>query len=789
MSATWPQITVECAFSLDPASPLTYPPICGDSATFARSIGNWQNGGNANLLLNPNFAPLPYRNSLLVGAASNGNMTVGVDTDPGTVVPTGQYTITLRVRAGSVGRFGSAVAQWYDAAGVTLINSTSVGFLDGTSSWTTVTITSTVGFGASRLQLLVTWLGCSGGELHSLAAVVTTVSPASGFGWTDISRYVRSLDLTRSSRQYELGRFEAGTATLTVDNTGGRFDPNNTSGPYYPNLAPIVPIRIKAIWQGNTYPLWAGFVERWPQTWQDPALSLPQITCVDSLAALSQGELRTTYEEEVLLDNPVSFYPLDEAASTPQGGDIVAAGATSTFVSSSPFPGFSQFGGPSIIYDGASSVNMNPSGVSSSHGDVLDFSSATGANLVHGQDYTVELFAAQDGSTATTNGPLFCHLTSGGSPTGIEIVIGAGSTNTIRLVVGGTTVYTSPGAYFPGLGLGVYLCVTVSAGGTVTFYYSTYGVSLTQLYTGTPSLGSTVAHTVVGGDWLGSSANNVYQGFVSHVAFYNQVLPLARIQAHAQVGVNGGYASETTGERFARVLNYWGWPFNYRSIMGGLVFAGSVASASNSYGLKGLAGQSALDAAQDQGDAEHGQVYSLADGSPCFEDNQWRPGQSTPQNIFDPTAGLPYQLDSLQIDDDPTYIYNTVSITQDGGPQFRVTNATSAQQYLSRTYTATIKVALTSEAQNRANLLLRQYKDPRSRLAAFQFEPSANPTQLFTPALLMDISDLNRVVVRPLGAPSWTFNGYVDALSHSIMVEPGSQSWKVTCQLSPVLPT
>jgi hypothetical protein len=223
--------------------------------------------------------------------------------------------------------------------------------------------------------------------------------------------------------------------------------------------------------------------------------------------------------------------------------------------------------------------------------------------------------------------------------------------------------------------------------------------------------------------------------------------------------------------------------------MGGLVFAGSVASPANTYGLRGLAGQTALDAAQDQGDAERGQVFSLADGSPCFEDSQWRPGQSTPQNVFDPTSGLPYQLSSLQVDDDPTYIYNAVHITQDGGASFAVSNGTSANQYFSRTYTATLKMALTSDAQNRANLLLRQYKDPRSRLAAFQFEPSANPSALFTPALLMDISDLNRVVVRPVGAPSWTFNGYVDALSHSITVEPGSQSWMVTGQLSPVLPS
>jgi hypothetical protein len=68
------------------------------------------------------------------------------------------------------------------------------------------------------------------------------------------------------------------------------------------------------------------------------------------------------------------------------------------------------------------------------------------------------------------------------------------------------------------------------------------------------------------------------------------------------------------------------------------------------------------------------------------------------------------------------------------------------------------------------------------------FEPSGNPSVLFTPALTMDISDWNRVVARPVGAPAWTFNGYLDALQHTITVEPGQQSWTVTCQLSPQLP-
>jgi hypothetical protein len=157
-------------------------------------------------------------------------------------------------------------------------------------------------------------------------------------------------------------------------------------------------------------------------------------------------------------------------------------------------------------------------------------------------------------------------------------------------------------------------------------------------------------------------------------------------------------------------------------------------------------------------------------------------------NVFDPATGLPYELDGLETDTDPTYVYNQVSVTRDGGALASVSDSASMTKYFPRTFTQTIRTGFDEDAAQRAQLLLRQYSSPRTRLSAFTFEPSANPDDLFVPALSMDISDLNQVVLRPVGAPSWTFNGYVDALSHSISVEPDGQSWKVTCQLSPVLP-
>jgi len=787
-STTWPQVVVEAGFGLDPTSPLTYPPIIGDSATFARSIGKWKNSSNAYLILGQNFAPAPYRNCLLVTAQADGDVTVNMDTGAGTIVPGVEYTITLRLRSGLTPRSGLVEADWKDATGSTLINYTQVAFTDSATGWTTVTVTSTPGSTASRLVLLVAWSGMVAGEQHEVAGIESSTA----YRWTDISRYVRGLDLARSSRQYELGRFEAGTASIVVDNTGGRFDSNNPDGPYYPDLEPIVPIRVKALWLGSTYPLWSGFVERWPQTWSDPALSEPTITCVDSLAALSQGTLRTTYEQEVLLDGPVSFYPLNEPQSASGGGDVISAGSLAVVQSPTAGGGFSHFGGQSIIFDGAAALYLNPTpGTSPPYTtDILNLSAANDANFLGGP-YSFDLFFGQDGTTTPSNAPLFCQLDASGAKTGIEIVVGRTVAQQLTLYVGGTKVYESTGGILLGGNFGNYVCVTVSVFGVVTLYAGNYANWLTDgthnyLWQGAVSgFGNQVAHTVLGGDWIGTTATgNFYNGYVSHVAFYNKELTYDRVNAHWAVGVHGGYPLETTGSRVQRLLNYWGWPANYRSVMSGWTYAGSAGT----YGLSGLSGQSALDALQDQGEAEHGQVYSLADGTPVFEDRKYRPSQVLPVNVFDPYGDLPYQLDGLEVDNDPTYIYNQVTITRDGGAVASVSDATSVRKHFPRTYSATIKTQFDEDAADRAQLILRQYSTPRSRLAAFTVEPSANPNVLFAPTLAMDISDLNRVWVRPVGAPAWSFDGYVDALSHSIVVEPGSQSWTVTCQLSPVLP-
>src|SRR6266545_4842288 len=87
--------------------------------------------------------------------------------------------------------------------------------------------------------------------------------------WINITPYLMEFQVKRG-RQAELDMIDTGTMTVKLNNSDRRFDPTNTSGPHYPFVLPVRQIRLRITLGGATYPLFRGFVDSWPQTWEGP---------------------------------------------------------------------------------------------------------------------------------------------------------------------------------------------------------------------------------------------------------------------------------------------------------------------------------------------------------------------------------------------------------------------------------------------------------------------------------------------------------------------------------------
>lgn len=93
-----------------------------------------------------------------------------------------------------------------------------------------------------------------------------STGPLATPSYTDVSAYLRHLSTNRG-RSFEYDRIEAGTSTHILDNRDSRFNPDNASGPYYPNVLPNRRVKTTATWSTVTYGLFAGFAMGYPQTY------------------------------------------------------------------------------------------------------------------------------------------------------------------------------------------------------------------------------------------------------------------------------------------------------------------------------------------------------------------------------------------------------------------------------------------------------------------------------------------------------------------------------------------
>jgi len=106
--------------------------------------------------------------------------------------------------------------------------------------------------------------------------------------FTDITSYLRAFT-TRRGRANELGEFVSGTMSFSVSNADNRFNPNNTTSPYYDSgnartkIQPLKRVRMSATYDSTTYRIYEGFLQSIPVKFiSEGADSIVTFTCADA---------------------------------------------------------------------------------------------------------------------------------------------------------------------------------------------------------------------------------------------------------------------------------------------------------------------------------------------------------------------------------------------------------------------------------------------------------------------------------------------------------------------------
>jgi hypothetical protein len=172
----------------------------------------------------------------------------------------------------------------------------------------------------------------------------------------EITSLVTSVAIRRG-RNRITSKFEAGTATVTLFDQNGDWNPLNPNSAYYPNLVPLRQIIIYATYLGVDYYLFSGFITNYDTGFRlgNEDLSTVNLRCIDATKLLAGSAISTVSgtpagqlsgaRVNAILDDiafPVSLRSVDAGDSTLQadpGTPRTALEALQT-VENSEFGGF-----------------------------------------------------------------------------------------------------------------------------------------------------------------------------------------------------------------------------------------------------------------------------------------------------------------------------------------------------------------------------------------------------------------------------------------------------------------
>jgi hypothetical protein len=601
------------------------------------------------------------------------------------------------------------------------------------------------------------------GVTITVEVAFTTAPLATTPTWTDVSAYVRGIEIDRG-RSDEFSKFGPGTCAVTFSNRDRRFDPEYAAGAYFGNLNPMKKIRVRATYSATTYDLFVGFVQGWPQAYEFTFDSTVTVQCVDGSRILESSTLnRSAYEAAVLADGPMAYYPLqgENTYEDALGGSALSPSGTWGAGSSTGVIGADESLVPTerqFVTPGSEAYLTSSAPVPSAPLSLDAWVFMSGVPNVSDFHY----FQINGGLDTTSNWIYvrYSYLF------GWKVNVKNAAINRWYATTAGVTG-TAVGWH--------HLAVTLDAS-TVAIY-----LDGALLWSAAPVVGTAGLTEGPASVLLSCRVNTTVTpqaDALAHVAFYPTTLSAARITEHYLAGIAayGHPYGERSGGRVGRVLDEAGWPAADRTLSTGDTVHGPYIPDR----------QSAMGYMQDAETAEDGYLFIGKNGNVVLRDRNWQWTQASVGTFSDDGSDIPYE--AITIDANSLEPLRTaVSVTY--GPNdayLKVEDATAKTAYgpaFEALSTPTLDSSLT--ARSLAQYRLRAWKDPSTRITELTVQPRAKAATAYPVVLALELGDritVERTPGNPVVGSQIVKSLTVQGISHSIDVDG---TWLTTLYLSP----
>lgn len=600
----------------------------------------------------------------------------------------------------------------------------------------------------------------------SFALGVASSDVPAGGDWVDITSSVLSLDIKHGDED-EFSQPGAGTCEIELDNSAGRFDPDNTSGPYYGDLLPLVWFRVRGGDSSVDTDVFYGQVsiDGWRLAASQFADSTVQVTVLDMLEQLANTELPSSvYRIEVEADNPALWWRLGESE-----------GATATDSSGNDKHG--EYLGGATFNSRASLLAYDADNAILLPGSEADgepsYARRAGSVIVGSGDFTVEFWWEHSYDQAAEFQPR--PIAYGGNDTlGYWKVWSLSGDNGLGFVTGddaGLTLVSYTSALNNGVPRHVVcrrtagtLSIAIDGSVVASASGSTHSIS----DQGVTSLG--LADVLAP---LGGIEDAVYDEF----AIYTSSLDVARIEAHYEAG-SAPWEGQPTSDRIGGLLDAVDFPAAQRNIGTGVTTL-----------QPAELGTDALSALQEVAQAEGGTLYvDHHDGGKVRfrgRHDKWTDARSlTSQATFGDGAGE-VTYTSVDIQDDK--IVNYAAVQRANGATVVVRDAASETQYQRRTYSDTgLLFETDAESQARAEMIVAEKKDRHRRVRSVTLEPAKSTHPAWAQVFERQIGDRVTVRWRPPYGGTYSFDSWISGIAHSWRPSDSQRPWRTVLYLEPV---